>query len=133
MSAKDGMGEMVFPEGVKPTKMKLEIEYQYRDEVNSDPQVAPLMESFQGNSVVRDNVKMMDFTGKSLLATKEEKRLYTNAMTAGQAEGVATADKNTAKDHTASMKEILKAISTKNYDSVADKFTRRDLICFKNC
>lgn len=131
MSAKDGMAEMIFPEGVKPTKMKVEIEYQYRDEVNSDPQVAPLLESFQGNSVVRDNIKMMDFTQKTLMATKEEKKLYNSSLTAGQAEGVATVEKSAAKDYTSTMKEILKAISQKNYDAVAGKFTADGLDMFQ--
>lgn len=131
MSAKDGMGEMIFPEGVRPTKMKVELEYQYRDEVNSDPQVAPLLESFQGNSVVRDNVKILDFSQKTIMATKEEKKVYAESLTAGQAEGVATVDKVVAKDYSGSMREILKAISAKNYDSVADKFTEEGLDMFQ--
>lgn len=130
-AAKDGMGELFFPEGTKPEDVNINIEYQYRDEVHSDPQVAPLLLSFQGNSVVRENAKHLKLGSKESLASKTEKKTYEKALTAGQAEGVETMEKNASKEYSSAMDRIVKAIASKSYASVADCFTPEGHDMFK--
>lgn len=131
MGAKDGKGELEFPDGVKPSDVKISIEYQYADEVHSDPQVAPLLASFNGQSVVRQNVKHINVADKSSQASKAEKLMYKSTMAAGEAAGVAEAVKKDTKSMEGSMSEILKAIQTKKYDAVAHLFTADGLQMFK--
>lgn len=131
MSAKDGKGEVVFPEGVKPGGVQIDIEYEYADEVHSDPQVEPLLRSFQGHSVVRENAKHLDFADKKSMAGKQEKKTYEKTLSAGHADGIAELDKKDTKPYEAAMADILKAISTKKYDSVASRFTPEGLEMFR--
>lgn len=131
MSAKDGKGEMIFPPGVKPADVKIDIEYQYSDEVHADPQVAALMTSFNGNSVVRQNVKHLNFASKESKASKGETQMYRQTMTAGEAQGVKEADKKDIKALENSMAAILKAIQNKRYDSVSNLFTSDGLDMFR--
>lgn len=131
IGAKDGMAQISFPEGMKPTDVNVSIEYEYADEVHSDPQVAPLLKAFSGHSTVRENAKRISFTGNTDMATKAEKKVFEQAMTAGQADGVTEMPKGEAKAYASAMEKLLKCIAGKNYASAAPLFTEDGLEMFR--
>lgn len=132
MSAKDGISELEFPEGVKPSKVDLMIEYEYRDEVHADPQVAPLLLAFNGQNVIRNNQKQINVGSKESYASKAEKATYEKSMTAGQAENVATVAKKDAKELAETMDKVVRAINDKKYDGVASLFTEEGYKMFND-
>lgn len=132
IGAKDGKGEISFTEGMNPEDVNIVIEYEYATEVHSDPQVAPLLRSFQGHSVVRENTKFLKLNSKESLASKAEKKSYEVSLTAGHATGVAEVAKGETKQFSAAMNRLVKAISLKNYASVSDLFTQEGLGMYKS-
>lgn len=120
-SAKDGRGMIdVLP---NTERLELRLEYEYRDEAQSDKELMPLLDNFQGLPLRSAYLTIGNAAPSRLKIDKKAEKEFAAANAAAKREGVTSLNHKEAKDMAVVMEEVIKAVRSKNFLSVKDRFT----------
>lgn len=119
--AKDGRGLIeVLP---KTDRLELRLEYEYRDEAQSDKELLPLLDNFQGLPL-RSAYMVVGKTSPSKLAVdKKAEKDFASANAAAKKEGIVSLNHKDSKGLAEVMEKIIQAIRSKDFISVKNSFT----------
>lgn len=120
-TAKDGRGEIDYLPNTD--KLEVRLEYEYRDEVQADKELMPLLDNFQGLPLRCAFMTVGNGAPSKLKDDKGARKAFEAANAAAKKEGVASLGQKDAKVLAATVTKIVEAVKSKNYESVRNDFT----------
>lgn len=133
-NAKDGRGILELAPGNTSKNHQIKYEYEYRGEARMDPEIESVLNVVRGTSMKQAYAKVECKIDKKALATSNklakshgnESSFSTNTQNV-----VAPKEIDNRKGYADAMEKVLKAIRTKNYESVISEFTPEGLDIYK--
>lgn len=133
-NAKDGRGILELAPGNTSKNHQIKYEYEYRGEARMDPEIESVLNVVRGTSMKQAYAKVECKIDRKAQATSNklakshgaESSFSTNTQNV-----VAPKEINDRKGYAEAMEKVLKAIRTKNYESVISEFTPEGLDIYK--
>lgn len=120
-SAKDGRGEIDFLPNTD--KLELRLEYEYRDEAQTDKELMPLLDNFKGLPLRSAFITVGNGSPTKLKADKNAAKEFAAANTAAKKEGIHSLSHKNAAELSATMQKVIEAIRGRKFENVRSLFT----------
>ena len=128
-SVTDGKGIMELVKGASTESLKIDVEYEYKTEAAHDEEMAAVLRVMKANSFPKSSIKV---TGKFKTGKEKDEEenydinmLVLEAMDAKNEASLDILEEEDNTQYAKVMDAVVKAVKTKNYESVSRYFTER--------
>lgn len=129
-NAKDGRGILELAPGNTSDNHQIKYEYEYRGDARMDPEIESVLNVVRGTSMRQAYAKLESKIDEKALATSNrlaKSHSAESSFTTNTQNVVAPKEIDDRKDYAEAMEKVLKAIRTKNFESVKSEFTPEGL------